>query len=216
MKKVASALSAILILTLLMLSFPYPVRGQTINAAFIVNTIEDTHDENVGDGVCVDEFNKCSLRAAMEEAIDLFNNHATMTTITFGFTGPQTIYLDNELPYNSPANIIGPNDLSVTIDGQNIAGLSHGIYLNFSSSTTIKNLRLQHFSYAAISSGNYFGHHTIERNIIVNNAMRGIFVSGYQAFPSSGSISINNNFIGYDQFLKFLDQMAGMALNLTL
>jgi CSLREA domain-containing protein len=202
MKKVASALSAIMILTLLMLSFPYPAHGQTINAAFIVNTIEDTHDENIGDGVCVDEFNKCSLRAAIEEAKDLFSNHETMTTITFGFTGPQTICLDNELPYNSPANIIGPNDFSVTIDGQNIARLSIGIYLNFSSSTTIKNLRLQHFSFAAIYSGNYYGHHTIERNIIVNNANRGIYVSSYQTFPSSGSISIKNNFIGYDPIFE--------------
>ncbi len=194
MKKVANALPVCIILILLTLSVANPVRAQT--GVFTVNSADDTHDENVGDGICEDEYGYCSLRAAMEEAQDLFHNHATETTIYFGFSQPQTIFLDNELPLYSPANIIGPDDLSVTIDGQNEAGI--GIKLNGYSSNTIKNLRLQHFTFAAIMTVNYFGTDTIENNIIVNNAMRGIRVSGYQTVSTSGSISIKGNYIGYD------------------
>jgi CSLREA domain-containing protein len=197
MKKVASALSAILILTLLMLSFPFPARAQMINVVtFTVNTASDTNDNNVGDGQCNDGSGHCSLRAAMEEGKDLLYNHATETTIYFGFSQPTTIYLDNELPDDSPSDIIGPYDLSVTIDGQNSAAI--GIDLSSASSTTIKNLRLQHFTFAAINTSNYTGTDIIENNIIVNNAMRGIRISGHQTFASSGSISITGNYIGYD------------------
>lgn len=196
MKKFANALSVVIILILLTLSLIHPVRAQRINAVFTVNSIQDTNDENVGDGSCADEFGQCSLRAAMEEAKHLFYDHATETTINFGFAQPATIYLGNQLPNDSPANIIGPNDLSVTIDGQNTAGI--GIDLSTASSTTIKNLRLQHFTFAAIDTSNYFGTDTIENNIIINNAMRGIRVSGHQTVSSSGSISIIGNYIGYD------------------
>lgn len=196
MKKVISAISVLIILTLLMLSFPYSARAELTATTFFVNTTADTDDETSDDGECLDEFDNCSLRAAMEEAKYLFYYHATETTIYFDLPGQQTIFLDGELPDDSPANIIGPNDLSVTIDGQNTAGI--GIDLSSTSSTTIKNLRLQHFTFAAIHTSNYYGSDTIENNIIVNNAMRGIRVSGYQTVPSSGSISIIGNYIGYD------------------
>lgn len=196
MKKVISAISVLIILTLLMLSFPYSARAELTATTFFVNTTADTDDETSDDGECLDEFDNCSLRAAMEEAKYLFYDHATETTIYFDLPGQQTIFLDGELPDDSPANIIGPNDLSVTIDGQNTAGI--GIDLSSTSSTTIKNLRLQHFTFAAIHTSNYYGSDTIENNIIVNNAMRGIRVSGYQTVPSSGSISIIGNYIGYD------------------
>ena len=72
MKKVANALSVFIILNLLTLSFTVPARAQMINAAFIVNTTADTNDANVGNGVCADASSQCSLRAAMQEAKDLF------------------------------------------------------------------------------------------------------------------------------------------------
>lgn len=196
MKKVISAISALLILTLLMLSFPDSARAQLNATTFTVNTIADTDDETSDDGICADEFGNCSLRAAMEEGKYLFYDHATETTIYFSLSGQQTIYLKGELPNDSPANIIGPDDLSVTIDGQNIAGV--GLDLGSTSSTTIKNLRLQRFTFAAIITSNYNGTDTIENNIIINNGMRGIYVSGQQTIPSSGSISILGNYIGYD------------------
>jgi len=195
MKKVANALSVFIILNLLMLSFSVPTRAQPNVVTFIVNTVEDTHDDILDNGICADEFGNCSLRAAMDEAKYLFYDDAIETTIYFGFTG-QTIFLDSALPNDSPASIIGPNDLSVTIDGQNTVG--SGIDLSSISSTTIKNLRLQHFTFAAIYTPNYFGSDTIENNIIINNAMRGIRISGNQTVATAGSISILNNYIGFD------------------
>lgn len=196
MKKAAKALSVFFILILLTLSTLHPVRARMINAAFIVNTTADTNDNNIGDGNCADASGQCSLRAAMQEAKDLFYNHATETTISFGLALPATIYLSSSLPNDSPANIIGPNALSLTIDGQNTVG--SGIDLSSISSTTIKNLRLQHFTFAAINTPNYFGSDTIENNIIINNAMRGIRISGNQTVATAGSISILNNYIGFD------------------
>ena len=56
MKKVISAISALLILTLLMLSFPDSARAQLNATTFTVNTIADTDDETSDDGICADEF----------------------------------------------------------------------------------------------------------------------------------------------------------------
>ena len=52
-------------------------------STFSVNTVDDTTDSNPGDGVCLDEHQRCSLRAAIQEA----NATPELQAINFQFDG---------------------------------------------------------------------------------------------------------------------------------
>ena len=87
-------------------------------------------------------------------------------------------------------------DRGITIDGQDEVGI--GITFGAVASTTVSNLRIQRFTFAAIYTMNFTGTDQIMNNIIINNKMRGVYISGQQVVASTGSIIITGNYIGYD------------------
>src|SRR5437762_1056803 len=62
---------------------------------FTVNSVGDSSDNNLADGVCSDGSGNCTLRAAIEQA----NATAGTDTINFSIgTGTKTIVLTSDLP----------------------------------------------------------------------------------------------------------------------
>jgi len=180
----------VLIFVLSLLPAPREVRGAP--PSFTVNSAQDNDDADPGNGFCEDEFQKCTLRAAIEESNSLGIKHL----IYFSLPSPTTIFLDSELPDLNYADIFGPNDRGITIDGQDEVGI--GITFGAVASTTVSNLRIQRFTFAAIYTMNFTGTDQIMNNIIINNKMRGVYISGQQVVASTGSIIITGNYIGYD------------------
>src|SRR6185369_8155942 len=76
-------MKAILIFVLLLSAYP------VYSATFIVNTTADSNDAIPGDGVCLDAFAKCSLRAAIQTS----NEQQTADTIGFSVPAPVSINL---------------------------------------------------------------------------------------------------------------------------
>lgn len=173
-----------------LLPAPREVRGAP--PSFTVNSAQDNDDANPGNGLCEDEYRKCTLRAAIEESNALGIKHI----IYFSLHSPTMIYLESELPDLDFADIIGPNDRGITIDGQEEVDI--GITLGADASTLVSNLRVQHFTFAAIYTMNFTGTDQIMNNIIINNGMRGIYISGHQTVASTGSVIVTGNYIGYD------------------
>ncbi len=68
------------LLTPVLLATPARAQGASQRVTFKVNTTADTHDANWGDGVCDDQQNRCSLRAAIEEA-DALPYGSTVTIV---------------------------------------------------------------------------------------------------------------------------------------
>ncbi len=112
-------------------------------STYYVNSVADTNDKNHGDGFCKDEFNLCSLRAAIEES----NSDTVADTIII-----QDLTSDN-FAINSPLQILNP----VTIEGQGMNVTS--IYYNgvpsaanngfdVRANLTLKKLKIRNFGTA--------------------------------------------------------------------
>ncbi len=110
----------------------------TESQSFLVNTLDDTPDEDIFDKVCADINGNCSLRAAIENA----NSTNMPDEILFNIPGegPFTIMLEKSLPViKFPLNIDGTSQPGysfetpqIVISGENIssnAGNSHAFKL---------------------------------------------------------------------------------------
>jgi Asparaginase len=81
-------------------------------ATFVVNTLADTPDANVGDGFARDTNGNTSLRAAIMEG-----NAAGNTAITINFRLSGSINLDSALPdLNNNFTIVGPGSANMTVN----------------------------------------------------------------------------------------------------
>ena len=79
-------------------------------ANFTVNSLGDTSDANVADGLCADAVGACTLRAAIEQA----NANASSDVISIGVTG--TINLNSALPdLSTSMTINGPGAAQLTV-----------------------------------------------------------------------------------------------------
>lgn len=163
--------------------------------SFTVNTTNDTHDTNPGNGVCADSNEDCSLRAAIEETNVLF--------------GADTIYL--------PANIYN------LVNGQLVIADALTIYGDDPSTTIIDaqsnsrvfmidktggaNLIRVVLSYLTIQNGNISGdgggiwnNETLvvaDSSIISNTSV----TNGGGIYNTGGSLTITNSVIG-DNFVS--------------
>jgi predicted outer membrane repeat protein len=82
-----------------------------VSASFVVNTLGDSNDLNLGDPACADLVGDCSFRAAVQQA----NASAGADSITFGVTG--TITLSSQMPLiTDTLSIVGPGPALVTIN----------------------------------------------------------------------------------------------------
>lgn len=81
------------------------VYSQATGAAFEVDTVGDTHDVLVGDGLCSDPSGRCTLRAAIEES----NATLAKDAVVFNLPHPSVIELvDGELQITASLEIVGP------------------------------------------------------------------------------------------------------------
>ncbi|HNR46293.1 MAG TPA: Ig-like domain-containing protein [Anaerolineaceae bacterium] len=85
------------------------------NASFSVNTLEDSHDLNLGNGLCADIAGICSLRAAIEES----NTLTGLDTITLP-EGTYNLVL-GQLEVTDDLTINGMEASTTIISGQNLS-----------------------------------------------------------------------------------------------
>ena len=128
-----------------------------------VDSIQDSNDANIGDGICADSLNRCTFRAAIEEA----NAHSGPDTIKFGISGSgvHTIALDNSL--GALDAITSP----VTIDGFSQTGSS--------PNTTAWPQPLNAHITIAIDASNFVGHVDIMR---MNSSASGSVMKGLSIY----------------------------------
>lgn len=134
---------------------------------FLVNTLNDTSDALLGNGVCADSIGYCSIRAALEEAKALGANSLSYIEIPLGDYGVDNAYLSIDSRViikgagSSSVNLIGNKDGSsisniitisstaddVTIEGVTIKNASissgTGVYSGLGIKSFAKNLTLQ-------------------------------------------------------------------------
>lgn len=174
---------------------PHPVDEQRRRAAeaagvaavltpltFTVDSVADTVDANIGDGICKTSGNVCTLRAAIAEA----NAHPGADTVNFNIpgSGVQTIQLQSLLP--SLNDLTGPT----TIDGYTQPGSSPNtdpLVSNANIQIQITGKGVTNFTAFYITSpGN-----TI-RGLALYNLYQPIWMSGLAAIENR----IFGNFIG--------------------
>ena len=150
----------------------------TAALTFVVNSVVDEDDANIGDGVCRTAGGVCSLRAAIEEA----NAHTGPDTINFNIpgSGVRTIQLVTTLPYL--------NDMSggTTIDGYSQPGSAPNTHATVSNAVIqieVKGQGPSAFSLMVINSA--------------NNVIRGLAMyNGYDKIWIYGSGAANNSVMG--------------------
>jgi CSLREA domain-containing protein len=88
----------------------FPARGAAAAAAFTVNSLADTPDAALTDGLCADASGACTLRAAVEQA------NADPAADTVGFAVNGTINLTGALPdISTDMTIGGPGSSLLTV-----------------------------------------------------------------------------------------------------
>ncbi len=111
---------------------------QTAHAAtFTVDSLLDTADNNIGDGICDDGNGNCTLRAAIAEAKFIPGGDDVITITVNG-----TLSLSSPLPTLNEAglSIIGPGSSNFTIDSSSLIG---GVFLVYeTNNVTISGLKI--------------------------------------------------------------------------
>lgn len=171
------------------------------SATFTVNSIVDTNDTNIGDGICDAGGGICSLRAAIEEA----EFTAATDTINFGiapFDGSvkiiapnsalpsitQTIFIDGYSQTGASANNSATTDnavILIELNGTNAGAGANGLTI-FANDSTIRGLAINRFNRVGISlSGG-------DNNIIAGN---------FIGTDATGTIDFGNGSVGiYGEF----------------
>ena len=117
--------TTLLAITTLCLFAQYPTYAITFN----VNSFNDTHDVNPGDGICQDATGNCSLRAAVQEANasmgpDQIILGAGNYLLTIAGSNEDAC-LSGDLDINSDISIIGANAWTTLIDGNQLDRVFH-------------------------------------------------------------------------------------------
>jgi CSLREA domain-containing protein len=181
-----------------------PAHAEKGTLALTVNSSADLSDVNHGDGFCnvgAAGSYRCTLRAAIEEANHY--NPAPNSTVTIGFVSNYTITpagdeyetFDNtngrHIYVNGGSNTIVVDGTGVT--GGNKAGFTLG------TGDRIQGITIQNFSYGVIIIGDnsLVGtdgdgvNDTLERNIVLDNIVTGVQVSGDYNHVAGNYIGIN-------------------------
>jgi uncharacterized repeat protein (TIGR01451 family)/CSLREA domain-containing protein len=151
---------------------------------FLVTHADDTPDLMHGDGICADESQHCTLRAAVEEANALVN--CGTIPITFDFSTKTTIALSlGELSVQHNVNIIGPPTDPLTTYSLIIKGNgSRAFHIDPGKIVSISNLTITD----CVTSGDGGG--------VLNNGtltLKGVTVNGNTAVNGGGIASVTNN-----------------------
>jgi hypothetical protein len=180
------------------------------DATFLVNDDGDTEDALPGDGICADISDKCTLRAAIQEA----NVNPGTDQITFDLPNQSTIIqlslTPGELVITQPLTITGPGARLLTISGN--ADTALGIFKINSTVTTAVNisaitvanstgrginndgkLNLSDVTIKANGVGIYNTKElNITRSLIANNTSGGIYLTATSIVNISNTTVTNN------------------------
>jgi CSLREA domain-containing protein len=122
-------------------------------ASLTVNSLGDTHDAALGNGICADALGACTLRAALEEANTLGAGGAP-NTINFSVTG--TINLTGGLPtVFAFITINGPGSSLLTV--RRDTGGDYNIFLVMGADVTISGLTVTNGKTPDGGPGSTFG-----------------------------------------------------------
>lgn len=161
---------------------------------YVVNSVLDSPDGNLGDGVCDDGAGNCTLRAAIEQS-----NVVTTTADTIYFaipsTGVHTIHVQSSLPPISSTVTIDaltqpgaacataylPAKLMVELDGSATISPTNGLVLAIGSASTIKGLVINRFP----GSG-----------VFVNGSNDNVVVCNHIGTNVAGTAALGNIFYG--------------------
>jgi parallel beta-helix repeat protein len=181
------------ILLLSLFSTNVHVQASTYN--FTVDVTDDTSDADLGNNICADAQNDCSLRAALEQSKPL-TQAGHIVNIYFDLYSPAIITLESDLPQYTEASLINTDPSQrITIDGQ---GLYTGLFIAGDQNTTIQGLIFEDLRFDGILI--YFGGtDTITNNVLVGSDI-GIYVSGLS--EGVGDVHITGNYIGYDPYTE--------------
>jgi predicted outer membrane repeat protein len=132
-----------------------PITGGTGSDAYTINTNADTTDRNPGDGICSDQNNQCSLRAAIIES-NAKKGPQSITipalTITLSKTGTDDNAELGDLDITDEVSIIGKSQAETIIDAGSIDRIfqvfTNGITLSPSNpgKLTLENVTLRNGS----------------------------------------------------------------------
>ena len=141
--------------------------GAAAAAVFLVDTVLDSHDQNLGDGLCSDPGGMCSLRAGVEEANAL--------------GGPDTISLDVAGPYDlTLGQLAVTSEMTILANGEVIrwAGGGDRLIQVQSGSLTLKD--------ATLRDGNEFGLGGALANNALTNLVRCTIIDNTNALQGGG------------------------------
>lgn len=131
---------------------------------FLVNTVNDTSDANLGNGICADGSGNCSVRAALEEAAAIGTTKLAYIDVPAGNYGVDSAYLainsrvilkgagstltifNGSKDGTAIANVLKISDKDVTIDGiaiKNGSFAGSGLLQGVGVSSVAKNLILK-------------------------------------------------------------------------
>jgi len=172
-------------------------------ANFVVNNSRDDEfasDINLADGLCLDDYSQCTLRAAIEQA----NANGEADTITF--TMAMTVSVE------ASVGALPPITGWLVIDASSVWDLANnrpGVTLNGGANAfmglqieadwcAVYGLQIVNFHNDAIhvksANNNVGGTLAGQRNVISNNWANGVGISGLNAFNNA----VLNNYIGLD------------------
>jgi CSLREA domain-containing protein len=157
------------------------------SATFTVNSLLDTADASVGNGVCLTAGGVCTLRAAIQEA----NATAAADTILFqpGLSGE--IVLSSAMPNISfPLTITGPGATVISVRG--IGGTTSRTFnVTNAASATISGLTVTNSAGAIwnTSTGTVIVREMIIRNNVFTSAMSNTSANGTMRIENTASIN---------------------------
>ncbi len=156
---------------------------------FNVDTLTDAHDSNLGDGVCSNGIDGCSLRAAIEQAFSA----STPVTINFwsGLSG-STFYLDQGMiSWAASDTTLDGQTNSITIDASGL-GAGESAFQISGNGNTIENLTIRGAPMDGIQVGDFAGvgagnNNTIVYVTLISNGAAGVYVHGSSSGGSQGN-----------------------------
>ena len=194
-------IARMILLFVLLGSVTIPAKADPAAITFVVNTWQDSHDSNTGDGVCNNGAGSCSLRAAIEQA-NVSSSSSNPVTIHFDDTSwaglPITLNMGTMQITNSDITIDGESH-TIMVDGT-VNGANQDIFEISSGYITIRNLTIQNSSHRGIVLLAYpaagVAHDILIEGVkLVGNDDSAIFMESDIHIPVF-SITIQNSLIG--------------------
>lgn len=187
--------------------------GSVFAATYTVNSISDTGDDDIGDGVCATGVpDECTLRAAIEEA----NDDTTHDTIMFDsalFTegSPATILLGGPLPEIEQDLTINAVDRGVILDGDGgllglrVNPLADGVEFHLLGGGNTFEIVNVDTGIEIDGDGNTMGVIEISGTDITTNVGLGFIGIHIFDVDNTGTITITGNEIEADNHAIFID-----------